>query len=64
MSFPYLQRSVERLLSSVTPTIGSVLDRAISGADITLEEASLLFDADGSDLLAMTAAADYLRAQT
>jgi 7,8-didemethyl-8-hydroxy-5-deazariboflavin synthase CofH subunit len=64
MSFPYLQRSVERLLSSVTPTVGSVLDRAISGADITLEEASLLFDADGSDLLAMTAAADYLRAQT
>ncbi len=64
MSFPYLQRSFDRLLSSVTPTIGRILDRAISGADITLEEASQLFDAEGSDLLAITAAADYLRAQT
>ena len=64
MSFPYLQRSFDRLVSSVTPTIGRILDRAISGADITLEEASQLFDAEGSDLLAMTAAADYLRAQT
>ena len=64
MSFPYLQRSFDRLVSSVTPTIGRILDRAIAGADITLEEASLLFDAEGSDLLTMTAAADYLRAQT
>jgi len=64
MSFPYLQRSFDRLLSTVTPTIGRILDRAISGADITLEEASQLFNAEGSDLLAMTAAADYLRAQT
>jgi 7,8-didemethyl-8-hydroxy-5-deazariboflavin synthase CofH subunit len=64
MSFSHLQRSFDRLLSSVTPTIGRILDRAISGADITLEEASQLFDAEGSDLLAMTAAADYLRAQT
>src|SRR5215467_8445243 len=64
MSFPYLQRSLDRLLSSVAPAIGRILDRAISGTDITLEEASLLFDAEGSDLLAMTAAADYLRAQT
>src|ERR1700746_2807838 len=64
MSFPYLQRSFDRLLSSVTPTIGRILDHAISGADITLEEASQLFDAEGSDLLAMTAAADYVRAQT
>jgi len=64
MSFPYLQRSFDRLLSTVTPTIGRILDRAISGADITLEEASQLFDAEGSDLLAMAAAADYVRAQT
>jgi len=64
MSFSYLQRSLDRLLSSVTPNIGRILDRAVSGTDIALEEAALLFDAEGSDLLAMIAAADYLRAQT
>jgi FO synthase subunit 2 len=64
MSFPHLQCSFDRLLSSVTPTIGRILDRAISGSDITIEEATLLFDADGSDLLAITAAADHLRAQS
>src|SRR5712692_3250231 len=64
MSFPYLQRSLDRLISTVTPAIGRILDRSLSGADINIEEASLLFDADGSDLLAISAAADYLRAQT
>jgi len=64
MSFSYLQSSLDRLLSSVTPNIGRILDRAVSGTDIALEEAALLFDAEGSDLLAMIAAADYLRAQT
>ncbi|HTN71907.1 MAG TPA: 5-amino-6-(D-ribitylamino)uracil--L-tyrosine 4-hydroxyphenyl transferase CofH [Methylomirabilota bacterium] len=64
MSFPHLQGSFDRLLASVTLPIGRILDRAISGADITIEEATLLFDADGSDLLAITAAADHLRAQS
>ena len=64
MSFFHLQSSLDRVLSAVTPDIGRILDRALSGADITIEEATLLFDADGSDLLAMTAAADHLRAQT
>ena len=64
MSFPHLQSSLDRLLSAVTPAIGRILDRAISGSDISIEETTCLFDADGSDLLAMTAAADYLRAQT
>src|SRR2546427_4110555 len=64
MSFPHLQVSLDRLLSAVTPDTGGILDRALSGADITVEEATRLFDADGSDLLAMTAAADHLRVQT
>jgi 7,8-didemethyl-8-hydroxy-5-deazariboflavin synthase CofH subunit len=63
MSFPYLERSLERVLSMVTPSVGRILDRALSGADLSVEEAAGLFDADGSDLPAMTAAADYLRAQ-
>jgi FO synthase subunit 2 len=64
MNFPHLQASLERLLSAVTPATGRILDRALSGADLTIEEAAELFDADGSDLLTLIAAADSLRART
>jgi 7,8-didemethyl-8-hydroxy-5-deazariboflavin synthase CofH subunit len=64
MPLLHLQRSLERLLSEVTLSTGQILDHALSGRELTIEEATTLFDTDGSDLLAMTAAADYLRAQT
>src|SRR6476660_8013126 len=64
MSLPHLQTALDRLLSTVSSIVGHILDRALDGADITVDEATRLFDADGSDLLALTAAADYLRAKT
>jgi len=64
MDFPHLQSSLERLLSTLTPAISRILDRALSNHEIAVDEATQLFDAEGSDLLAMTAAADYLRSQT
>jgi len=64
MEFPRLQNTLDRLLSSVTLSTGHILDRALTGADLSIEEVTELFAADGSDLLAMTAAADYLRART
>ncbi len=64
MDFPHLQSSLERLLSTLTPAISRILDRALSNHKIAVDEATQLFDAEGSDLLAMTAAADYLRSQT
>src|SRR5256885_14902009 len=64
MDFPHLQSSFERLLSTLTPAISRILDRALSNHEIAVDEATQLFDAGGSDLLAMTAAADYLRSQT
>jgi 7,8-didemethyl-8-hydroxy-5-deazariboflavin synthase CofH subunit len=64
MDFSHLRNSLERLLSTLTPAIGRILDRALSNHEIAVDEATQLFDADGSDLLAMTAAADYLRSQT
>ena len=64
MNFPHLKNSLDQLFSTVSAETGHILDRALSGVDITIEEATRLFDADGSDLLAMTAAADYLRAKT
>ncbi len=64
MDFPHLQSSLERLLSTLTPAMSRILDRALSNHKIAVDEATQLFDAEGSDLLAMTAAADYLRSQT
>jgi 7,8-didemethyl-8-hydroxy-5-deazariboflavin synthase CofH subunit len=64
MSLPRLQSALDRLLSTVSVTVGSIVDRALAGADIDVDEATRLFDADGSDLLALAAAADYLRVKT
>jgi len=64
MSLPRLQSALDRLLSTVSSGVGAILDRGLAGADINVEEATRLFDADGSDLLALTAAADYLRVKT
>ena len=64
MTNSHLQRSLDALLSGVTRAIGRILDRSLAGEDITVEEATLLFDAAGNDLLVITAAADYLRRKT
>ena len=64
MNFPHLQSSLDRLLGAVSVPVGEIIDRALSGIDISIEEASALFEADGHDLLALIAAADHLRAQT
>jgi 7,8-didemethyl-8-hydroxy-5-deazariboflavin synthase CofH subunit len=64
MNLPHLESSLDRLLKTVSRSTAQTLDRALSGQDISVDEATALFDADGSDLLAMIAAADHLRAQT
>ena len=64
MSHPHLEIALERVLSTVSSTVGSILDRALADSDITVDEATRLFDADGADLPALMAAADYLRAKT
>ncbi|MGH7816997.1 MAG: 5-amino-6-(D-ribitylamino)uracil--L-tyrosine 4-hydroxyphenyl transferase CofH [Candidatus Binatia bacterium] len=64
MNLPNLESSLDRLLATVSRTTAPILDRALSGEDISVDEATELFDAQGSDLLVMLAAADHLRAQT
>src|SRR4030095_5951564 len=61
---PQLESSLERLFTAVSQPIAEILDHALSGRDITVDEAAQLFDADGSDLLAIIASADALRACT
>ena len=64
MNSAQLESSLERLLRTTSPQTAEILDHALSGKDITVEQATRLFDADGSDLLAMIAAADDLRSRT
>ena len=64
MNFPHLQHSIERQLSMTSPRTAAILDRALCGHEIDVDEGTSLFDAEGSDLMAMIAAADYLRART
>jgi 7,8-didemethyl-8-hydroxy-5-deazariboflavin synthase CofH subunit len=47
-----------------SPRTAAILDRALSDQDLSIDEGTALFDAQGSDLLAMIAAADHLRART
>jgi FO synthase subunit 2 len=64
MNSPRLESSLERLLGAVSVGTAPILERALSGHDISVDDATRLFDADGSDLFAMIAAADELRART
>ena len=64
MHVPQFSQSIDRLFSTVSAATARILDRALSDKEIMPDEAAILFDAEGSELLAMVAAADYLRART
>ena len=64
MNLPHLESSLNRLLTTTSRATAAILDRALSGQDLSVDEATTLFEAEGADLLAMLAAADQLRAQT
>ena len=53
--------SIEALISHLDPAVGRILDRALSGEDISSDEAITLFDTTGLEYNAMTLAADELR---
>src|ERR1700741_1286376 len=64
MEFPHLETSLTRLLATLSPATAAIIERAVRGDDLSIDDATHLFDCEGSELLALTAAADYLRAQT
>ena len=57
-------KDLESMIGTVTPETAAVLDRALSGADITPEEAVVLFAAEGQDYHALVTTADELRRRT
>ncbi len=51
------------MLSAVDPSVARILDKALGGGEVSIDEGTELFDADGTSLLAIMAAADALRRQ-
>ncbi|HEU4760420.1 MAG TPA: hypothetical protein VFT91_10630, partial [Dehalococcoidia bacterium] len=46
-NLPALRDALDRLLAATTPTVARILDRALAGDDISVDEATALFDAQG-----------------
>jgi len=64
-TLPALRESTDRLLGAIDLAVARVLDRALSGDDISVDEAVTLFDAEGSaNTNAIALAADDLRRRT
>ena len=57
-------RSLESLIGTLQPAVAGVLDRALSGEDISVDEAVILFDATGPEFNALGMVADELRRRT
>ena len=56
-------KDVDGILQYADPVIAAILNKAISGKDITSREALVLFDAKGIDFQLVGRVADYLRKQ-
>ncbi|HLW61206.1 MAG TPA: 5-amino-6-(D-ribitylamino)uracil--L-tyrosine 4-hydroxyphenyl transferase CofH [bacterium] len=56
--------ALNRLLREIDPPVARALDRALSGGDVTAEEAEMLLGASGRELTATLAAADQLRRES
>jgi len=58
---PALREACDRLLASVDIGVARILDKALAGGDITVDEGALLFEARGPGVNAIVLAADELR---
>ena len=54
-------KDIDGILQYADPVIAAILNKAISGKDITSREALVLFDAEGIDFQLVGKVADYLR---
>ena len=57
-------KNLESVISALKPEMAEVLDRALSGEDITVEEAVVLFETEGQEYNALVMTADELRRRT
>ena len=56
--------NLRELTGALNPSVGAVLDRALSGEDVSAEEATLLFSTTGPEYNATVLVADELRRRT
>ena len=59
--FSALREAGDRLLGSIDREVARILDKALQGEDISVEEATALFDARGLEFSAIVLTADELR---
>ena len=57
-------KNLESVISALKPETAAVLDQALSGEDITVEEAVVLFETEGKEYNALVMTADELRRRT
>ena len=57
-------KNLQSVISALKPETAAVLDRALSGEDITVEEAVVLFETEGQGYNALVMTADELRRRT
>ena len=57
-------KNLESVIGALKPETAAVLDRALSGEDITVEEAVVLFETEGKEYNALVMTADELRRRT
>ena len=58
---PHLREALDTMLGGVDLEIASILDKSLSGGEVSADEGARLFDADGPALIALMATADELR---
>ncbi|MDP9370874.1 MAG: 5-amino-6-(D-ribitylamino)uracil--L-tyrosine 4-hydroxyphenyl transferase CofH [Chloroflexota bacterium] len=61
--YPELAAAVDRLLRAIEPPVARILDGALAGREMTIDEGERLFGVHGPALLALTLVADELRRQ-
>ena len=49
-NMPHLQDALESMLGSVQPDIARILDKSLSGGEVSVDEGERLFEADGPGL--------------
>ena len=59
--FSALRGASDRLLGSIDKDVATILDKALQGEDISVDEATTLFEARGPEINAIVLAADDLR---
>ncbi len=60
-NFSALREASDRLLGSIDREVARILDKALQGEDISVDEATTLFETRGPDINAIVLAADDLR---